>query len=309
MRVRVTLSTLAALGLLTGCMAVGFFIPGGSQPTFTEPPVSALATPVPVATSSPTPVPRTTSSATPVPIATSSPTPVPAILAEKIANGLGMEFRRIPAGTFMMGSPSNEEDRRSDEDQYQVILTNDFYMQTTEVTQPQWQAVMGNNPSPVQGDSLPVEAVSWDNAQIFISKLNARGEGTYRLPTEAEWEYAARAGTTTRYACGNDVRCVDQMGWTDRNSEGKTHPVAQKQPNAWGLYDMHGIISEWVQDWYGSYPSGSSTNPTGPSKGSYRVHRGGILLNLFGYDFRSAARGLYEPTGRFGAGSRLVREP
>ena len=157
-----------------------------------------------------------------------------------------------------MGSPSGESNRDSDEKQHRVTLTREYYMQTTEVTQGQWRKVMGSNPSKFTncGDNCPVEKVSWEDCQQFIQKLNGM-EGTrkYRLPTEAEWEYAARAGTTGAYA-GD----LDAMAWYDDNSGGKTHAVGGKSPNAWGLYDMHGNVYEWCQDWKGNYPSGSVTD-------------------------------------------------
>jgi formylglycine-generating enzyme required for sulfatase activity len=150
------------------------------------------------------------------------------------------------------------------------------------VTQEQWTAVMGkgNNPSKFKGLSNPVEMVSWNDVQAFIQWLNAKeGHNRYRLPTEAEWEYAARAGTTGAYSFGDDEDSLGRYAWYWDNSGEKTHPVGQKQPNAWGLYDMHGNVWEWVQDWYGDYSSSSVTDPKGPSSGSFygpsRVFRGG----------------------------------
>ena len=185
-----------------------------------------------------------------------------------IKNSIGMELVKIPAGTFTMGSPANEKDRSDDEKQHQVTISKDFYLGKYEVTQAQWTAVMGNNPSNFKGENLPVETVSWEDAQEFIKKLNAKGEGIYRLPTEAEWEYAARGGTTGAYY-GN----VNDIGWFTDNSGGKTHPVGQKQANGFGLYDTSGNVWEWCSDWYGEYPSGSLTDPTGATSGSIRVNR------------------------------------
>jgi len=202
-------------------------------------------------------------------------------------NSTGMTFVQIPAGTFMMGSPSSEPNRASDETQHRVTLTKPFYMQTTEVTQGQWKAVMGNNPSHFNscGDSCPVEQVSWNDCQEFIRKLNQReGNGAYRLPTEAEWEYACRAGTTGPYYTD-----LDRAGWYSGNSNNRTHPVAQKTPNAWGLYDMHGNVYEWCQDWFGDYPGGSVTDPKGSSSGGSRVIRGGSW-RLYARNCRSAYR-------------------
>ncbi|MBC8393272.1 MAG: formylglycine-generating enzyme family protein [Deltaproteobacteria bacterium] len=228
-----------------------------------------------------------------------------------------MEFVYIQPGTFIMGSPTNEPGRDNDEKQHRVNLTKGFYMQTTEVTQGQWKEVMGSNPSHFKncGVDCPIEKVSWSDVQQFINKLNQReGSGTYRLPTEAEWEYAARAGSKTAFAngdisgtvCGYDSN-LDAMGWYCGNANNKTHPVAQKQPNAWGLYDMHGNVWEWCQDWFGAYPSGSVTDPTGPSGGSFRVLRGGS----WDHDARccrSAFRGRGNPGRRDDyLGFRLLR--
>ena len=207
---------------------------------------------------------------------------------DSFINSIGMKFVYIKPATFMMGSPSNEPGRDNDEKQHRVTLTKGYYMQTTEVTQGQWKAVMGSNPSKFKGDDNPVEYVSWNDAQEFIRQLNQKEGGSkYRLPTEAEWEYACRAGSDKAFAnggisetgCGHDSN-LNAMGWYCGNAGGKTHPVAQKKPNSWGLYDMHGNVYEWCQDWYGSYPSGSVTDPTGPSSGRDRVLRGGSWNNI-----------------------------
>jgi formylglycine-generating enzyme required for sulfatase activity len=188
-----------------------------------------------------------------------------------------MEFVLIPAGEFQMGS--NDAQAFDDEKPVHTVrLTKAFYLGKYEVTQAQWEAVMGNNPSSFKGDTaLPVESVSWRDAQEFISRLNTRERGTafYRLPTEAEWEYAARAGSTTAYSFGNNASDLGRYAWHSENAGGKTHPVGQLQPNAWGLYDMHGNVWEWVQDWHGTYSSGTAVDPAGPASGSNRVNRGG----------------------------------
>jgi len=239
--------------------------------------------------------------------------------AKSLTSAIGMKFVYIQPGTFMMGSPANEPGRDDDEKQHHVTLTKGFYMQTTEVTQGQWTEVMGNNPSKFKncGVDCPVEKVSWNDVQQFINKLNQReGSSTYRLPTEAEWEYSARAGSDTAFAksgiselkCGYDNN-LDAMGWYCGNANKKTHAVAQKQPNAWGLYDMHGNVYEWCQDWFGDYPSGTVTDPTGPSGGSDRVSRGGGW-NGDARWCRSASRSKSNPgRGNGVKGFRLLRNP
>ena len=180
-----------------------------------------------------------------------------------------MSFAYIPAGDFMMGGDKYDEEKPI----HKVTISEGFYMGQTEVTQAQWKAVMGNNPSYFKNcPNCPVENVSWNEAQQFIGKLNAQKDGyKYRLPTEAEWEYAARSGTTGDYA-GN----LDAMAWYGANSGSKTHEVATKQANAWGLYDMHGNVWEWCADWYSdNYANSPNVNPTGASSGSIRVSRGG----------------------------------
>ncbi len=214
---------------------------------------------------------------------------------KEIINSIGQKFVLIPAGNFMMGSPPSEADRRANERQHSVTISRAFYMQTTEVTQGQWRAVMGSNPSFSScGDNCPVEQVSWDDAQEFIRRLNQK-EGTdkYRLPTEAEWEYACRAGSTTAWCFGDDERQLGEYAWYKDNYKDnhveRMHPVASRRPNVWGLYDMHGNVGEWCQDFYGDYTSGSVTNPSGPSSGKMRVARGGCLA-CKPADLRSARR-------------------
>jgi len=251
-------------------------------------------------------------------------------------NKFAMKFVKIPAGSFMMGSPSDEPSRDSDETQHSVTISKPFYMQTTEVTQGQWKAIMGSNPSYFSncGDNCPVEQVSWDDVQEFIKKLNQKGEGTYRLPTEAEWEYAARAGSKTALYTGamkilgdNNAPDLDPIAWYGGNScveysggydcsgwsnkqyscsNCGTHPVGKKEPNDFGLYDMIGNVWEWCQDWKGNYPSGSVTDPTGPSSGSCRVLRGGSWSSNARY-CRAAYRSCYSPSYRVNdLGFRLV---
>ena len=214
----------------------------------------------------------------------------------------GMEFAWIPAGDFRMGSTSSDA---SDLEQpvTRVRISRGFWLGKHEVTQAEWQAVMGTNPSRFSGcGRCPVEEVSWEDAQAFIGRLNARGEGTrYRLPTEAEWEYAARAGTS-----GDRYGNLDAIAWHDGNSGDRTHPVGQKAPNAFGLHDMLGNVFEWVQDWYGGYPGGSLTDPRGPASGSRRVLRGGGWPG--GARFcRASNRSVSTPGSRLYLGFRLLR--
>jgi len=216
-------------------------------------------------------------------------------------NMIGMKFLYIPPGEFMMGSPKEEAGRYDNEILHKVVLTKPFFMQNIPVTQGQWRAIMGSNPSHFNngGDDCPVEQVSWDDAQEFIRKLNQKeGADNYRLPTEAEWEYACRAGSTTAYCFGDDESRLKEYAWYDKNSDSKTHPVGLLKPNAWGLYDMHGNVWEWCQDWYGDYPSDAATDPIGATVGSYRVLRGGGWYGL-ARDCRSAYRYYGPPDYRY----------
>lgn len=234
---------------------------------------------------------------------------------QSYTNSLGMEFKLIRGGTFLMGTPPDETGRGSDEQQHVVKISKPYYVQTTEVTQHLYEKVMGNNPSYWSGcPRCPVEKVSWYDAQEFISKLNAMGEGFYRLPTEAEWEFACRAGSETAFYNGDITRLdceydpnLDKVGIYCGNSD-RTVPVAQKEPNAWGLYDMHGNVWEWCQNWYGEYPENYVEDPKGPVTGWAKVFRGGT----FYYDSaacRSGNRGRCGPTlQRHGRGFRVVRE-
>ncbi len=209
-----------------------------------------------------------------------------------------MKFVLIPAGEFLMGSPESEEYREDDEQQHRVRITKPFYLGVHEVTQEQYQRVMGENPSEFKGANLPVEQVSWEDAVEFCRKLSEKEGKTYRLPTEAEWEYACRAGSAARYCFGDDESQLGQYAWYDANSDVATHPVGGKLPNDWGLHDMHGNVWEWCQDWYGDYPSEDVTDPTGPKEGSDRVFRGGSWLRD-AVLCRSAYRGKGKPTLRY----------
>lgn len=227
-------------------------------------------------------------------------------------------FTYIPAGRFKMGSPLSEKGRDDDEGPVHQVEIKPFYMQTTEVTQRLWKAVMGYNPSFFMADVLPVEQVSWNEVQLFLQRLNELDPGKdYRLPTEAEWEYACRAETTTRFPWGNDVgyHSLDIFAWITGGADGRTHPIGQKRPNAWGLYDMHGNVFEWCQDWYhddyyGAPEDGSAwVSPVG----EYRAHRGGSsVMTAWEYNARrsrSAFRSRSKPASRhYDLGFRLVKE-
>jgi len=220
-----------------------------------------------------------------------------------VKNSIGMEFASVPAGSFKMGWDSYGDESPV----HQVTFASSFYMGRYEVTQAQWQKVMGNNPSSDKscGENCPVEKVSWDDAQEFIKKLNAQNDGyTYRLPSEAEWEYTCRAGTT-----GNDAGDLDSLAWYGKNSDGKMHPVGQKQPNAWGLYDMHGNVLEWVMDNYhdnykGAPADGSAWLSGGES--NKRMYRNGSWFSDAS-EVRTTRRDRYTPDSRYdNLGFRVV---
>lgn len=235
-------------------------------------------------------------------------------------DSLGMAFVYCPPGTFVMGSPESEPERGTDETRHTVTLTKGFYMQTTEVTQRQWKAVMENNPSYFHdcGENCPVDMVSWNDCQKFIGRLNSGDPGKgYRLPTEAEWEYACRAGSTTPFNKGICLS-TDQANYNGNkpltgcptgNFRHTTTPVASFAPNAWGLYDMHGNVWEWCSDWLISsyYANSPNADPVGPGSGVNRVLRGGSFINL-GRNCRSAYRSGNAPDSRgLNYGFRLVR--
>ena len=217
-------------------------------------------------------------------------------------NSIGLEFVLIPAGTFVMGSPPDDESAFDwEKPAHQVTISRPFYMSRYEVTQGQWEKLMGNNHSCFKGRNNPVEQVSWEEAQVFIRKLN-RKEGTskYRLPTEAEWEYAARAGSQTRYHFGDNKENLREYDWYVDNSEEKAHPVGLKKPNAWGLHDMAGNVWEWVEDCYERdyYSRSPGIDPPGPENGNLRVFRGGSWLGIPN-NCRSAIRFSFAPSFRY----------
>jgi sulfatase modifying factor 1 len=242
---------------------------------------------------------------------------------KEFRNSVGMEFVLISAGTFTMGSPLNEPSRNSDEVQHQVTITKPFYLQTTEVTQSQWKALMGGKLFGwQQGGDMPVTKVSWHNCIRFIEKLNALQEGTYRLPAEAEWEYACRAGSTQVFTWGKTISCSQAMyGNNSRKSEDcltyakkrgfasdGPAPVKSYPSNAWGIYDMHGNVWEWCADWYGHYPRHAVGDPQGADSGTMKVRRGGSWFKD-GWLCRSANRNFGHPASRYRTlGFRVVRE-
>jgi formylglycine-generating enzyme required for sulfatase activity len=243
---------------------------------------------------------------------------------ERITNSLGMEFVLIPAGSFHMGSPKHEPGSQGNERRHKVTLTKRFYMQTTEATIGQWHAVMGKGFINLHKgpDNLPVTRVSWFDAQTFIRKLNEKKEGVYRLPTEAEWEYACRAGTSTAYYWGNDIKCSNALYGNNPNGDyqcesyvakhgiqpGNPAPVKSYPPNPWGLYDMSGNVWEWCQDWFDYYPKGHPIDPKGPDNGKSRARRGGSWF-AGPNALRSGNRNFANPAFKeITLGFRLVRE-
>jgi formylglycine-generating enzyme required for sulfatase activity len=232
-----------------------------------------------------------------------------------------MKLVLIPKGTFMMGSPESEERRGYDETQHQVTISKDYYLGVHEVTQAQYEKVMGKNPSHFQGAivgnenaDLPVEMITWDDAVEFCKKLSdlpkeKKAGRVYRLPTEAQWEYACRAGSKTAYSFDDEEGLLPVYGWFYRNSSKRTHTVGLLEPNAWGLYDMHGNVWEWCSDWYGDYPKGALSDPTGPKEGSSRAFRGGCWDVVAAY-CKSGDRNGYDPSFRdSNGGFRVALSP
>ncbi len=242
---------------------------------------------------------------------------------QKVRNRLGMEFVLLPAGSFLMGSPPDEPYRDPGEIQHRVVISKPFFLQTTEVTLGQWRKLMGHGMMMRWrgADNLPVTRVCCYDIQRFIKKLNTSGPWRYRLPTEAEWEYAARAGSSTAYSWGNRIDCSRAMYANSAKvndcqpyieSRGLPlngpAPVKSYPPNKWGLYDMHGNVWEWVQDWYDKYSGIPQVDPKGPPNGNWRVRRGGSWFK-FGYHCRSANRAFGHPSSRLRTtGFRLVME-
>jgi len=231
-------------------------------------------------------------------------------LGDPVVNSVGIVLVPIPAGEFQMGSPESKPDRFDNETQHLVKITKPYYLSAYEVTQEQYNKVIGENPSDSKGENKPVVWLDWKDAVEFCQKLSEQEGVEYRLPTEAEWEYACRAGTTTAYSFDDDDSQLDKYAWYDGNSGNETHAVGQKEPNAWGLYDMHGNVFEWCQDFYGPYSNETQKvvcDPEGPASGENRVLRGGAFVSL-PVLVRSASRDIYLPGYRYGYGGfRLAR--
>ena len=253
----------------------------------------------------------------------------PVVGKEMVIPDLGLVLMPIKAGSFMMGSPAGEKGRANYETQHKVMLTKGLWLGKYEVTQSQYEKLMGKNPSRFKGAKWPVETVSWTDAMAFCAKLTDRerkagrlpGGHEYRLPTESEWEYACRAGTQTAYSFGDDAGKLYQYGncsnvyslsWQDKDHEDghdRASPVGSYKGNAWGLYDMHGNVFEWCLDWFGDYPAGAVTDPVGPRTGSRRVWRGGSW-NLSARVCRAAHRSRATPaTTRDYLGFRVALAP
>lgn len=261
----------------------------------------------------------------------------------RVTNQYGMTFVHIPPGEFLMGSPPDEPGRQPNEGRHKVVLSRGFYIMTTEVTQKQWAAVMGNNPSAFSdcGADCPVENVSWSDVSRFIEKLNAKPETEnsptieaqplgasdsataggksknisskdqsdrwqYHLPTEAQWEYACRAGSRSWFFFEGDIWDLTEYAWYKNNADQQPHPVAKKKANAFGLYDVHGNVWEWCRDYAAPYATKDTENPTGPNRGAYRIVRGGSWY-FPALEARCANR-LYLPPdiGNYNVGFRLV---
>ena len=232
--------------------------------------------------------------------------------AKVVKNRIGMEFVSLSAGSLMMGSDNGKPDEKP---VHRVTISKGFLMGRYEVTQGEWKTVMGREPANFKGTSFPVQFVSWNDTQEFIARLNQTNDGyTYRLPTEAEWEYACRAGTTTEYADN-----LEWLAWHLGNSNQRVHPVGHLHPNAWGLFDMHGNVTEYCQDWYDAnyYRDSPATDPQGPGSGQQRVFRGGSFFDLGPFsavtdqsNLRSAARNQSTPEAVLDEyGFRIVAVP
>ena len=240
-------------------------------------------------------------------LSSSSSSPSGNTITIPVKNGISIEMVKVEAGSFNMGAtPEMQVPYEVEKPVHRVTLTNNYYIGKYEVTQALWKIVMGSNPSNFKGDNLPVENVSWNNCQKFISKLNKLTGKSFRLPTEAEWEFAARGGNKSRGYLYSGSNAIGDVAWYEGNSSFMTHAVGTKQPNELGIYDMTGNVWEWCQDWYDSYSSSPQTNPTGAVSGSYRVDRGGSW-NCLARSCRASCRDRCTPDYRNNScGLRLV---
>ena len=240
-------------------------------------------------------------------LSSSSSSPSGNTITIPVKNGISIEMVKVEAGSFNMGAtPEMQAPYEVEKPVHRVTLTNNYYIGKYEVTQALWKIVMGSNPSNFKGDNLPVENVSWNNCQKFISKLNKLTGKSFRLPTEAEWEFAARGGNKSRGYLYSGSNAIGDVAWYEGNSSFMTHAVGTKQPNELGIYDMTGNVWEWCQDWYDSYSSSPQTNPTGAVSGSYRVDRGGSW-NCLARSCRASCRDRCTPDYRNNScGLRLV---
>ena len=253
--------------------------------------------PKPAPKPEPKPKPKPTPKQKSTPTPKQEPTPrVTASYQNEVLRVGNVSYRMkyVSGGTFTMGATSEMGNPYYDEKPTHQVTLSSYYIGETEVTQALWEAVMGSNPSEFIGDDHPVEYVSWDDCQTFISKLNALTGKRFRLPTEAEWEFAARGGNQSRHTKYSGSSRIDDVAWYNGNSGCETHPVKTKQPNELGIYDMSGNVDEWCQDWFGSYSRYAQTNPTGASSGSNRVRRGGSVIDTPSF-CRSSFRRLNAP--------------
>jgi len=206
---------------------------------------------------------------------------LPPLMVLDLGGGVKMELVLIRPGSFQMGDPSGADDAKP---VHKVTITQPFYLGKYKVTQQQWQAVMGSNPSYFKGPGNPVDSVGWEDCKLFLKKLGEKcgGSEKFNLPTEAQWEYACRAGSTTKYCYGDEEARLAEYAWFNDNSAGRTHPAGEKKPSAWGLYDVHGSLFDWCADWYGGdyYKSSPASDPTGPASGTLHADRGGSWRSL-----------------------------
>lgn len=236
------------------------------------------------------------SGSTPTPTPTPTPPPSPSGNVDSITvNGVTFKMVKIEGGTFMMGAPSSDAEAYSNEMPQHCVTLSEYYIAETEVTQALWQSVMGSNPSHFQYPDRPVEEISWNDCKTFIEKLNQLTDKQFRLPTEAEWEYAARGGGNSHGYKFSGSDNVDDVAWYTDNCGGETHAVKTKAANELGLYDMTGNVLEWCSDWMAAYTADTVTNPQGPAAGFKRVLRGGSLYND-ARRLRVTRRSEYNPT-------------